>query len=219
MIVIGLGGGSGSGKSWLASYLKRGLGSRATVVCLDWYYRDHGDLPPERAKRLNFDHPDAIETSRLVRDLKRLLQGKPVEAPLYDYATHARLKQTFRVQPAPVVIVEGLFVLHDGPLRKLLDLGVFIRVPDDLRLLRRVRRDVRERRVDLEETLGLYERCVRPMHVRFIEPSARRATWVWDQLEDRGFPRRLLAALERRSRNGKRSGARDSAETCRTGRP
>lgn len=201
-IVVGLGGGSGSGKSWLASYLKRRLGPKAAIVCLDWYYRDNGHLPPERARKLNFDHPRAIETPLLVRDLKRLLGGRPIEAPLYDYATHSRLKQTHRVEPAPVVIVEGLFALQAGPLRDLVDVGVFIEVPDDLRLMRRVRRDVKERRVDLEETLSLYERCVRPMHERFIKPSAKGADWVWKQLADRGFPRRLLADLERKTANG-----------------
>ncbi|MBI4349212.1 MAG: uridine kinase [Elusimicrobia bacterium] len=197
-MIIGLGGGSGSGKSWLASYLKRKLGSRATVVCLDWYYRDHAGTSPEKSAKLNFDHPDSIETSLLVRHLRRLSRGQPVDAPLYDYATHARLKQTQRVRPAELIIVEGLFVLHDGPLRDILDAGVYIQVPDDVRLLRRVRRDVRERRVDLDETLAIYERCVRPMHLRFIEPSARAADWVWRQLEDRKFPSKLARTISRR---------------------
>ncbi|MBI5200166.1 MAG: uridine kinase [Elusimicrobia bacterium] len=199
-MIIGLGGGSGSGKSWLASYLKRNLGARAAVVCLDWYYKDNGGLHPEKAAKLNFDHPNAIETSLLVRHLKKLARGQAIEAPLYDYATHSRLKQTQRVEPAPVIIVEGLFVLNDGPLRDLLDVGVYIDVPDDLRLLRRVKRDVKERRVDLDETLALYERCVRPMHLRFIEPGARKAKWVWRQLADRAFPAKLLKHVERGAR-------------------
>ena len=128
----------------------------------------------------------------LVRDLRLLSSGKPIDAPLYDYATHARLKQTHRVEPAAVILVEGLFVLQDRRLRRLLDGSVYIDVPDDIRLLRRVRRDVSVRRVELEETLQIYERCVRPMYRRFIAPSASRATWVWRQMEDRRFPRRLL---------------------------
>lgn len=206
MTVLGLGGGSGSGKSWLAAYLKRRLGPKAAIVCLDWYYRDNGHLTPEQSRKLNFDHPRAIETPLLVRHLKRLIRGKPVDAPLYDYATHSRLKQTHRVKPAPIVIVEGLFALQPGPLRKLMDIGVYIDVPNDLRLMRRVRRDVEERRVDLEETLNLYERCVRPMHERFIEPSAKQADWVWSQLKDRRFPKRLLSDLLRRAGSGRNGG-------------
>ena len=200
MILLGLGGGSGSGKSWLAAYLKRRLGSRATIFCLDWYYKNNVHLTPAQAKRFNFDHPRALDMGRLVADLRRLARGRPIEAPIYDYATHARLTRTQRIEPAPVILIEGLFVLQDARLRRLLDGSVHIDVPDDVRLLRRVRRDVNIRRIDLEETLQLYERCVRPMYLRFIAPSARRATWVWRQLEDPGFPRRLSAWLARRSR-------------------
>ncbi|MEK7858226.1 MAG: uridine kinase [Elusimicrobiota bacterium] len=197
LCILGIGGGSGSGKSWLATYLKRRLGERAAILCQDWYYKDNGGLTPEQAKKLNFDHPAAIETGLLLRHLDDLRAGKAIEAPRYDYATHSRLKEIHTVRPAPLIILEGLLVLHDPRLRERMDLSVFIDCPDDLRLIRRVRRDVEHRRVDLEETLRLYEHCVRPMHQRFIQPSAEKATWVWRQFEDRAFPRALLAQILR----------------------
>ncbi len=140
-LVLGVTGGSGSGKSRLASYIKEGLGGRASILCQDWYYRDNKGVGGEAREQLNFDHPKALETAYCVRQLDRLLAGEPIRAPVYDYATHTRQAETRDVLPEPVIIVEGLFVLHEPELRKRLDLSVFIDVPDDMRLLRRVRRD------------------------------------------------------------------------------
>lgn len=196
-LCVGIGGGSGSGKSWLAGYLKDALGPKAVVVCQDWYYRDNGHLPRAKALKLNFDHPDAIESSLLMEHLRDLRAGRAVRAPRYDYASHARLKETRVVAPAPLLILEGLFVMWDPALRPLLDLTVFIEVPDDVRLIRRIRRDAIERRVDLEETLRLYEHCVKPMHDLHIRPSAEHATWIWRQLEDKRFPADFLRTLRR----------------------
>lgn len=197
-ICLGISGGSGSGKSWLAHFLKKRLGAAAVIVCQDWYYRDNGSLNAAASRKLNFDHPKAIETPLFCRQLERLLEGESVEAPRYDYATHARLKETRRVAPAPLVVVDGLLILAEKRLREYLDLSVYIEVPADERLLRRIRRDVEHRRVDLEETLRLYEHCVRPMQERFIAPSSEHATWIWRQLEDEGFPEDLLRTLEAR---------------------
>lgn len=190
--VLGLSGGSGSGKSWLATFLKQRLKDKAVIVCQDWYYKDNGHLPAAEAKKLNFDHPDAIDSALLLRHVDRLRRGESIEAPRYDYATHARLEEIHTVRPAPLLILEGLLILHDARLRSRLDLSVFIDCPADLRLIRRVRRDVEHRRVDLEETLRLYEHCVRPMHEKFIEPASRHATWLWRQQEDKRFPHVLL---------------------------
>lgn len=197
-LCVGIGGGSGSGKSWLAGFLKGKLGSRAVVICQDWYYRDNGHLSEAEALKLNFDHPNSIERTLFSSQLSMLLSGRAIESPRYDYARHARLKQRVVVEPAPVVILEGLLVLHERRLRELMDISVFIDVPSDVRLLRRVRRDVEQRRVDLHETLRLYEHCVRPMHERFIQPSAAHAMHVWRQEEDRKFPQALLRAIEAR---------------------
>lgn len=199
-LVLGVAGGSGSGKSHLASYIKEGLGGRAAIVCQDWYYRNHQGAVGEDREKINFDHPKSLETSYCVRQLDSLLAGEVVYAPVYDYATHTRLPETREVFPEPLVIVEGLFVLHEPALRERLDLSVYIDVPDDMRLLRRVRRDSVERGVGLEETLRIYEHFVRPMHARFIAPSARHARWVWPQIDDERFKARLLTLIKKRLR-------------------
>ncbi len=205
MITVGIGGGSASGKSWLASYLKRNLGSRAVVICQDWYYHDHSHLSPKQAKRLNVDHPRSIDMRMLIEHMRLLRKGQAVETPRYHYTTHARLRETHRVDPADVVILEGIFVLQHRELRKLLDYSVYIEVPDDIRFMRRVRRDVEERRFKLEEVLRLYEHCVRPMHGKFVLPTSKKAKWVWRQLEDRHFPQALLERLKAKSAgNGSR---------------
>lgn len=199
-LVLGVTGGSGSGKSRLASYIKEGLGGRAAILCMDWYYKNHQGVGGDEREQLNFDHPKALETAYCVRQLDRLVAGEPIRAPVYDYATHTRMADTRDVNPEPVVIVEGLFVLHEPQLRKRLDLSIYIDVPDDMRLLRRVRRDSVERRVDLEETLRLYENYVRPMHAKYVAPSARHARWVWPQLDAERFKAKLLALVKRRAK-------------------
>lgn len=197
-VLLGLAGGSGSGKSRLARGIAAAFPGRTTVVCHDWYYKNNGHLSEEDAKSLNFDHPRSLETGLLCRQLDKLMEGKAVDAPTYDYATHSRLAETRRVEPAPLIILDGILILHEKALRERLTVSVFIEVPDDIRLMRRVRRDCTERRVDLDETLRLYEHCVRPMHKRFIEPSSRHATWIWSQLDDKSFPDLLIRDLKKR---------------------
>lgn len=197
-IILGLAGGSGSGKSWLAKAVVDAFPDQTSLVCHDWYYRDNGGLNAAAALKLNFDHPHSLETALMCRQLDQLMAGKTVEAPMYDYATHARLKETRRVEPRPLIILDGILVLNEKALRDRMTVSVFIDTPDDIRLMRRVRRDCTERRVDLEETLRLYEYCVRPMHKRFVEPSSHHATWIWSQLEDKSFPALLIRDLKRR---------------------
>jgi uridine kinase len=204
--MVGIGGGSGSGKSCLASSLKNALGDQIAIVCMDWYYRDNGQLSDAEAKKLNFDHPDAIDMPLLLAQLDALMAGAIVHAPRYDYAAHARRRQTHIVHPAPIILLEGLLVLHDPRLLQRLYLSVYIDVPDDQRLIRRIRRDVERRHVGLEETLRLYEHCVRPMHNRFIHPSSANATWIWQQNEDKNFSRDLASHLRMVLRS-KRKGA------------
>lgn len=196
-LCLGIAGGSGSGKSWLAGFLKSKLGARVVVVCQDWYYRDNGGLSEAEALKLNFDHPKSIEMPLMLQQVAALRAGKEIDAPRYEYASHSRLKQRVHVEPGELLILDGLLVLHEKKLRDLMDFSVFIEVPDDIRLVRRIRRDAVQRRVDLEETLRLYEHCVKPMHERFIRPSAAHATWIWRQLEDRKFAQDLLNTLLR----------------------
>lgn len=197
-LVLGLAGGSGSGKSWLARAIADAFPGETTVVCHDWYYRHNGGLSAAENAKLNFDHPRSLETSLMCRQLDRLMEGEPVDAPVYDYATHCRLKKTRRVEPSPLIVIDGILVLADKALRERMDLSVFISVPDDIRLVRRVRRDCTERRVNVEETLNIYERSVRPMHAKFVEPSSHHATWIWSQLDDDTFPGLLIKDVRRR---------------------
>lgn len=197
-VVLGIAGGSGSGKSWLAQEVLKAFPKEATIVCHDWWYKHNGHLTPAQVAKLNVDHPNSLETSLMCRQLDRLLKGEPIDAPMYDYATHSRLKTVRRVDPSPIVIIDGILVLADEALRDRMTVSVFIDVPDDIRLARRVRRDCTERRIDVEETLRVYEHCVRPMHHKFVEPSSHHATWIWSQLTDKTFPRLLVQDLKRR---------------------
>jgi uridine kinase len=197
-VVLGIAGGSGSGKSWLAREVAAAFAGRSTVVCHDWYYKNNGHMSEAEAQKLNFDHPGSLETALMCRQLDRLAAGEPVEAPIYDYASHTRLKETRPVEPAPLLILDGILILHEASLRERMNLSVFIEVPDDVRLVRRVRRDTIERRVNLHETLRLYEEFVRPMHQRYVAPSSHHASWIWSQLEDKRFPGLLIADLKRR---------------------
>lgn len=204
VVTVGICGGSASGKSVLSNYLVEGMKGDAVVFCQDWYYKDNGGLAEKEAEKLNFDHPSAIEFPLLVKQLDALRKGKAIEAPVYEYATHARVGvQT--IEPKAVLIVDGLFVLQNKAVSSRLDMSVFIEVPADERLLRRVRRDVSHRRVDLEETLRLYETFVRPMHDKYIQPYAGSATFRWRQLEDGKFRKEVLAEVKARLEH-KRSG-------------
>lgn len=197
-VVLGIAGGSGSGKSWLAKRVAQAFYGKTALLCHDWWYRDNGHLPHEEVLKLNVDHPESLETELMCRDLDRLLAGEAIAAPCYDYATHARLKETRRVEPAPLIIIDGILILADAELRRRMTVSVFIDAPDDIRLARRVRRDHKDRRIDVEETLRVYEHCVRPMHHEFVQPSSHHATWIWSQLDDAEFPDLLIADLRKR---------------------
>lgn len=181
-VVLGLAGGTASGKTTAAQALAERLGDRCLWVMHDRYYRD---LPPEyRAapERFNFDHPDALETSLLVDHLDALRAGRPARVPRYDFATHRRAHASDwdELTPRPVILVEGILVLAEPALRDRMDHRVFVDAPDDLRLIRRIRRDVAERGRGLADILEQYERTVRPMHEAFVKPSAGHAQLVLD---------------------------------------
>lgn len=195
-IIIGIAGGSASGKTGLALYLQRAFGMQVTCLSQDWYYRDQSHLSAEDAQALNFDHPDAFEDDLLVWQLRALQAGRVVRAPRYDYAAHRRHDDGVCLRPAPIIVVEGLLVLHHPAVRELFDLSIFVDVPADLRLLRRIRRDAVERGIDCEETLHAYEHFVRPMHQQFVQPSAHFATTVWYPETQPDFPAECVAWIE-----------------------
>jgi uridine kinase len=196
-VIIGIAGGSGSGKTFLANQIAAQQGRRAVLVSQDWYYHDRSGLPEKERLELNFDHPSSFDTGLLCRHLLELKAGRTIRPPDYDYATQRRLEGGLTLESAGVIVLEGLLILHEARLRKLIDFSVFIDVPADIRLARRIRRDVVNRRISVEETLRLYEHCVRPMHEKFIQPSARHADAVWQPLTEKTFPVRLKRRLEK----------------------
>jgi uridine kinase len=178
-LVVGIAGGSGAGKTTVARALASALGPGSVrIVAHDTYYRDHPKLDREERARFNYDHPDALETELLIEHLGSLRAGRAVELPLYDFALHRRLANRQRLEPAPVILVEGILVLADAGLRRALDLRVFVDADPDVRLLRRVQRDLTERGRDIASIEAQYRESVRPMHLEFVEPSRRFADLI-----------------------------------------
>ncbi len=177
--VIGVAGGTGSGKTTVVNAIRRRVGEeRITVVSHDWYYRDWVDLPQDALALKNFDHPDSLETDLLVRHVRALKDGAAVEAPVYDFKTHRRARETQRVEPKKAVIVDGILIFAEPELRKLFDIRIFVDTDADVRLIRRVKRDIAERGRTVESVFQQYESTVRPMHLEFVEPSKRWADLI-----------------------------------------
>lgn len=175
-VVIGIAGGSGSGKTTVIRRITEGLDTSAiSVIEHDAYYKDLRHLSREERLAVNFDHPDSLETSLLLAHLKKLLQGESIEKPCYDFNRHLRFEETERVDPTPVIIVDGILVLAEQQLAELMDIKLFVDTDADVRLLRRVRRDLKERGRSIDNILSQYEKTVRPMYIQFVEPSKRRA--------------------------------------------
>lgn len=178
-IVVGVAGGSGSGKTTVVRAIMRHLGGgAATLIHHDSYYRDTSHLTPEARLAINYDHPDSLETELLVAHLEELRAGRGVAVPMYDFAAHRRLPDRQHVQPCKVVIVDGLLILWDPALRALMDIKVYVDTDSDLRFIRRLERDIRERGRSTESVIEQYVRTVRPMHLEFVEPSKRYADMI-----------------------------------------
>jgi uridine kinase len=174
--VIGVAGGSGSGKTTVVRRIVDSLGpEQVTLLDHDRYYRDRNDLRLEERAALNYDHPDALETDLLVRHVRELKSGKPVDVPQYDFTRHARLPQTETFQPRRALIVEGILVFTDAALRDLMDIKVFVDTDSDTRFIRRLQRDVAQRGRTMESVIEQYQHTVKPMHLEFVEPSKRYA--------------------------------------------
>lgn len=175
-LVIGVAGGSGSGKTTVVRRIVDALDeSRVTVLDHDRYYRDRNDLRLEERAALNYDHPDSLETDLMVRHVHELRAGRPIEAPVYDFARHARMKRTETVAPSSALIVEGILIYTDAALRGLMDIKVFVDTDDDTRFIRRLRRDISERGRTVDSVIDQYLSTVKPMHLEFAEPSKRYA--------------------------------------------
>ncbi|MGH9818542.1 MAG: uridine kinase [Pyrinomonadaceae bacterium] len=197
-MIIGICGGTGSGKTTIARAVVESVGPQNVILIeQDSYYRNLADMPLDERHQANFDHPDAIDGDMLVNHLKRLKQGEPIEMPVYDMVTHTRRNHTETLEPRPVVIVEGILIFAEPRILDLLDVRVFVDTPDDIRLMRRLRRDINERGRSFERTLDQYERTIRPMHFEFVEPSKRHADIIIPEGAQTGVTAEVLCGMVR----------------------
>ena len=170
-LMIGIAGGTGSGKSTFTNRLKAEFGDEIAVVYHDNYYRRQDDVPFEERKKVNYDHPDSLETDLLVEHLKKLKRGEAVECPVYDYSQHNRSDRVVRIEPRPIILAEGILLLADPKLRELIDIKIFVEADADERIIRRIMRDVKERGRDLDNIVTQYLTTVKPMHYLYVEPT------------------------------------------------
>ncbi len=178
-LVVGIAGGTGSGKTTVAHKLAAAMPTgRCLTIEHDAYYRDQSHLSPEDRAKTNYDHPDSLETTLLVEQLRELRAGRAVDVPIYDFATHTRKRESRHVAPARVIIVEGILVYTDAALRSLLDIKIFVDTDADIRLIRRIRRDLEQRGRTFQSVRDQYYATVRPMHIEHVEPSKRWADLI-----------------------------------------
>ena len=184
-LVIGIAGGSGSGKTTVAQVILQRVGpDRIAFLQHDSYYKDLSGLPPTQRADVNFDHPDSLETELLIEHIASLRVGKAVQVPIYDFSTDKRTDQTFTVHPCRVILVEGILIFTEAELRKMFDVKIFVDTDADLRFIRRLERDISERGRSTASVIEQYTRTVRPMHLEFVEPSKRYADVI---IPDGGF--------------------------------
>ena len=177
-IIIGIAGGTGSGKSTFTNRLRDRFGDNITVIYHDNYYKRYDDIPFEERKKLNYDHPDALETDLLIKHIKRLRNGESIECPVYDYTVHNRSDKTVRIDPRKIILIEGILLLADPRLRILLDIKIYVEADADERILRRILRDVKERGRDIDNIVEQYLTTVKPMHYLYVEPTRATADIV-----------------------------------------
>ncbi len=173
--VIGVAGGSASGKTTIIKKIQEYFGDDIAVISHDAYYKAHNDMTYEQRTQLNYDHPDSIESEKMAEDVRRLIKGNAIEMPVYDYSIHNRSEETVHVEPKNVIVMEGILILENKELRDLMDLKVFVDTDADERLMRRIRRDMAERARSIDSILDQYAATVKPMHEEFVEPSKKYA--------------------------------------------
>ena len=178
ILVIGIAGGSGSGKTTLMKNLIEKFADNVTVLSHDNYYKRHDELTYEERCQLNYDEPAALETDLMAVHLDKLRQGEAIDCPVYDFTVHNRSDETVRIVPKPVIIVEGILIFENQPLRELMDIRIFVDTDADVRLCRRIKRDVNKRGRSLESVLQQYQNTVKPMHEQYVEPSKRYANII-----------------------------------------
>lgn len=210
-MLIGVVGGSGSGKTTVARAIYDFLGLDAAFIDMDAYYKDLSHLTLEERRQVNFDHPDSIDTALMADDLARLRKGEPIQKPTYDFAAHTRAAAVVDIVPRDVVVVDGILLFVEQRLRELFDIKIFVDVDDDVRFIRRLQRDVAERGRSMEDVIRQYLTTVRPMHLEFVEPSKR---WADVILPEGGHNRigveMILARVELELARRRRGGDVDS---------
>lgn len=175
IVIIGVAGGSASGKTTVANRLKQEFAGSVELISHDCYYKAHDDMPFEERCKLNYDHPTAFDTERLIQDILTLKSGRSIEEPIYDYTIHNRAKETMTIHPAKVIIVEGFLIFENVELRNLMDIKIFVDTDADERIIRRILRDVEERGRSLQSVITQYCETVKPMHEQFVEPTKKYA--------------------------------------------
>lgn len=175
VIVIGVAGGTGSGKTTLVNRLQEEFDNEVATISHDYYYKSNDSLPLEERKKLNYDHPNAFDTELMVSHIKSLKNGESIERPVYSFVEHTRLNENIKVKPAKVIIVEGILIFENKELLNLMDIKIFVDTDADVRLIRRLLRDVKDRGRDLDSVISQYLITVKPMHEEFVEPSKRNA--------------------------------------------
>lgn len=173
--VIGVAGGTGSGKTTLVTKLQQAIAGEAIVLSHDFYYCDNTDIPFEERTKMNYDHPNAFDTDLMIEDIKKLKNGQAIDHPQYSFVTYTRTCETVHVEPSPVIIVEGILIFENKDLLDMMDIKVFVDTDADIRLIRRLTRDVKERGRSLDSVITQYMDTVKPMHEQFVEPSKKNA--------------------------------------------
>jgi uridine kinase len=202
-LIIGVAGGTASGKTTIANAIVESINHPQMVMIQhDAYYRDASHLPLAERARINFDHPDALETGLMVRHLRELIAGRPIEMPVYDFSTHARLKKGIVKKPAKVIVIEGILIFCERPLRELMDVKIFVDTAADLRFIRRLKRDILERRRSMDSVIGQYLGTVRPMHEAFVEPSRKYADIIIPEGHNPVSTAMVVTMIRQRLRGG-----------------
>ncbi len=178
-LVIGIAGGTGSGKTTIANFILERVGpDKISFLPHDAYYRDLSHLSREERNQINFDHPSSLETELLINHIKKLKAGKEIPLPSYDFKTHTRNQETIPIQPQPIILIEGILIFAEPDLRKLFDVRIFVDTDADIRFIRRLQRDINERGRTTQSVIHQYLETVRPMHLEFVEPSKRYASVI-----------------------------------------
>lgn len=199
-LILGVAGGSGSGKTTVVENIVAGIGEeKMLIIEHDSYYRDLSHLPLDDRKKQNFDHPSSLETELMIRHLSALRTGYKVDIPVYDFVAHTRTEKTIPASPKKIILIDGILIFTEPKLRNLMDIKLFVDTDDDVRLLRRLRRDILERGRNFDGVLNQYENFVRPMHLEFVEPSKRYA----DIIIPRGGENRVALEMVTALINGK----------------